>query len=436
MTIKCLFYWFVLILLFAGVLQAGSDFIKIQSQSATSLTIQANFPDLNKRSDRHSNGDSQVYFEIPGMQLRQQESYAVVPFTTKLFSLPGKKITYRIKNIKKNTIKLKSGEQFAVVHSGKTNKYIQKSDLVEIKYQGLFRDIPLYTVTFFPLQYDPAGNSVDYIYDLQIEISSSGSTGSSINSNSHIGSFSRNDDDLNSKLLLNSNFAPAKTPYSINNISINTQKYKENRYKISVGETGLYQITYEDLAKYEIPVEQFDTKKLKILCRGLELPIYFKGGEDGSFDPGDYFEFWGEINRSPLTEKYADVYNDPFSDINIYWMEIGETTGLRMVEESGSLAEANPQNYITPYAFTERIHFEKDNAFIRFGGVSTDIDSAGYTMDHWFYDRGISAVSSRSYDAEIIWPFTDIGSRSVFVKANFRSGLFSIPWQIIRQNFG
>ena len=418
MTIKGLFYWFAFILLFAGVLQAGSDFIKIQSQSATSLTIQANFPDPKKRSDQHTKGDSQVYFEIPGMQLRQQESYAVVPFTTKLFSLPGKKITYRIKSIKKNTIKLKSGEQFAVVQSGKTNKHFQKSDPVEIKYQGLFRDIPLYTVTFFPLQYDPAGNSVDYIYDLQIEISSSGS--SSINSNSRIGSFSRNDDDLNSKLLLNSNFTLAKTPYSINNISINAQKFKENRYKISVDETGFYQITYEDLVEYGIPVEQFDTKKLKILCRGLELPIYFKGGEDGRFDPGDYFEFWGEINRSPLTKKYADVFNDPFSDINIYWMEIGETTGLRMVEESGGLAESNPQKYITPYAFTERIHFEQDNAFIRFGHESADIDSAGYTMDHWFYDRGISAVSSRSYDADIIWPFTDIGSRSVFVKAMMR----------------
>ena len=38
----------------------------------------------------------------------------MVPFITKLFSLSGKNITYRIKNIKKNTIRLKSGEQFEI----------------------------------------------------------------------------------------------------------------------------------------------------------------------------------------------------------------------------------------------------------------------------------------------------------------------------------
>jgi hypothetical protein len=415
MTLKGLSFWFAFFLLFVGGLRAGNDLIKIQSQSATSLTLQANFPEPQKIINQINN-DSRIHFEMSGMQLRQQDSYPVTPFLTKLFSLQGKNVSYRIKKVEKKSIQLNSGEKFSVVQNQNRDGSISKSELLEIKYQGLFRDIPIYTITFFPIQYDPASHSVTYITDLQIEIS----TNNYQKSNSSIAGISRKDSELSSKILLNSNIALAKQPYTINAANLNAQKYKENRYKIAIDKTGLYQITYSDLVEYGITPEQFDTKRLKISSRGLELPIYFKGGEDGRFDPGDYFEFWGEVNRSPLTARYEDVYNDPFSDINIYWMEIGESTGLRMAEESGALAESNKQNVIKPYAFTEKIHFEEDNSFLHFGHESANIDSLSYAMDHWFFDRGIIAVSSRTYPVELIWPSTEVNSRSVFVKTMMR----------------
>ncbi len=51
------------------------------------------------------------------MQLRQQESYPVTPFLTKLFSLQGKNISYRIKNVEKKSIQLKSSEKFSIVQN-------------------------------------------------------------------------------------------------------------------------------------------------------------------------------------------------------------------------------------------------------------------------------------------------------------------------------
>jgi len=416
MIIKGIIFWFAVLVLFAQSLSAKNEIITVTNQSATSLTIQAVFPQPEKIEIKKSSRETDIYYQMDRLQLRQQAGYAIVPFATKLFSLSGSNISYTIKSADKSTKKLSGIENYLFGGSESSSTITQKSGLIEIKYQGLFRDIPLYSLTLFPVQVNPASNLIDWYKSIEIEIRTSNPVGA-INTTSNTSGSERI---LNSKLLVNSNFSKVKKLRSLSKITAAGQRFKPNRYKISIKETGLYQITYVDLIEAEVPVDQFDTRNLKIINRGLEIPIYFKGGEDGNFNLGDYFEFWGEINRSSLTEKYADVYTDPFTDINIYWLEIGESSGLRMVEESGAQSEVDPGKFITPYAFTEKLHFEENNQFVRFGHPSADIDSLGYTMDHWFYDRGISAVGSRTYEAHLIWPYKEIGTRSVFVSAMMR----------------
>jgi hypothetical protein len=198
---------------------------------------------------------------------------------------------------------------------------------------------------------------------------------------------------------------------------ITSQRYRSGRFKLLINETGLYKVTYTDLTAAEVPVEQLDTRKLRLTNRDQEIPVYFKGGEDGIFDSGDYFEFWGVKNEKTFVEKYPDVYSDPYTDVNVYWLEESSSSGLRMAEESGALTVSNPSQFIVPFSFTEKLHFEENNSFHRFG--TANIDSLNYSMDHWYFDRGVTAVGSRTYQANIPWPFK-LGTRTVFVKAMMR----------------
>ena len=406
-------------LLLTSFLQAGDVSIQIINQTSSSLTVKATFPEPQEATTQEANSNNKSYLYIAGLPLLQQQGYPVVPYVTKMFSLPAEKVSYKIKNIstKRKTIgnyalNMPDSDEMA---PGETVP-LRNKDYLEISYHGLFRDVPLFTLHIFPVRIDFTNNQAQWIESLTLEISIS-----VLNKTTPAmaRSVAGSEKSLMQKLLLNGNTVTTKMPAIVSKTATVMQRYHSGRYKILIKENGLYHITYDDLLDYEIPVDQFDTRKLRITNRGQEIPLYFKGGEDGTFDPGDYIEFWAEKTKSPFGDQYPDVYNDPFSDINVYWLGISDKNGLRMVEESGSLTVTDPRRYLTPYAFSETIHFEQDNQFVRFGGIGANVDSVGYTMDQWFYDRGVSAIGSRSYAAFLPHPYKD-GSRSVFVKAMMR----------------
>ncbi|MFC2089098.1 C25 family cysteine peptidase, partial [Calditrichota bacterium] len=196
-------------------------------------------------------------------------------------------------------------------------------------------------------------------------------------------------------------------------------RYKSGRYKILVKEDGLYQITYQDLLDAGMDVNSLNPRKLRLFNKGQEIAIYFKGAVDLSFDQGDYFEFWGEKNQNTFLNQYPDQYQDPFTDVNVYWLENSTSNGLRMVEESGALTVSNPANYVVPIFYKEKIHFENDHYYEHFGQPSANLDLPSYTLDLWYYDSGISAVGSRTYNAYIPHPW-ETGANSVFIKAMMR----------------
>ena len=402
--------------LITGAFIVHGQNVTVLSQNTSALTLHFQFDKPEIEINDTPEGSNTVQSQLPGLQLRMNDGLPVVPFMSKIISLQGKDPVYKIKSAQESSINLNPGQSYQIFGNNAESFGGDDQPVVELTYQGLFRDIPIYAVSVFPVRYDPQTHSIKYFTHLIIEISDpAGITGPT---QTRMDAF--NDKKLNSKLILNDDYKSILLEKPTSSLAQDNQRYKAERYKIFIKETGLYQVTYSDLLNNGISVQQIDTRLLKLYNRGAEIPLYFKGGQDGSFDSGDYFEFWGEINRSAVTGQHPDIHNDPFSDLNVYWLETGNTTGLRMVEESGSLNETNPARYIRPYAFTEKLHFEKDNSFVRFGHQTADIDSPGYTMDHWFFDRGVSAIGSKSYPAEIIWPFTQIGSRSVFVKAMMR----------------
>jgi len=411
----------VLFLIFLSYffLNAAESSIQIVGQSSNSLQLKISFPEpqlieIPDPSKKHI--VSHIYMD--GLSMLEEEGFPRIPYLTRMFSLPSKQVSSRILDIQKETIPVTrylinlptnlNSQQVAA-------KGVKNKNRIEITDHGLFRDVPVFTLNIFPVSLDPTGEKVEVIRSLTLEITSASSkTKTQISA----ASYSPKDRSVLTKLLINGDQVSYKLDRPLLKSVITNQSYQSGRYKLLLNQTGLYKITYDDLVAAEVPAEQMDTRKLRLVNRGQEIPVYFKGGEDGIFDPGDYFEFWGVKNEKTFLDKYVDVYSDPFSDVNVYWLEEGASSGRRMAEESGALTVSNPSQFIVPFSYTENLHFEENSAFHRFGNVN--IDSLNYSMDHWYYDRGITAVGSRTNEAIIPWPYTKLSTRSVYIKAMMR----------------
>ena len=131
--------------------------------------------------------------------------------------------------------------------------------------------------------------------------------------------------------------------------------------RITVPETGLYQLTYANLLAAGFPL---DSVNLQLTNRSIPIATLPIGLDDGQFEAGDAILFFGEA--------YEDVYTDQ----NVYWLTIG--SGMEM----GNLAETHPS--ATPATqFATTTYLEENNYY-----WNTMPDGAG--KDHWFWGNRIS----------------------------------------------
>jgi hypothetical protein len=396
---------------------AKSNYLEIVNQSSNSITIKASFPEPKLIQ---TGKEKEEYFFIGNTAILQEEGFPAVPYISEIFSLPGTTVNYRIieivtreRRFQNYLVNLKSINQKTPYPALQS----RDKEFVYISYKGLFRDTPVFSLTIFPVKVNLAGKKAICISTITLEIFLSGP---SANVNQLLPQVKPLKERalLNKCLLNNVNNAvkfsvkPVKQPAG--------ESFKSGRIKLMINEDGLYKISYDDLIQAGIDPGQYNTKKLRLLNKGKEIPVYFKGAADGKFDSGDYFEFWGEMNKSAFTKKYPDVYTDPFSDINVYWLESSGQNGLRMVEESGALVD----NYLyIPYQFTETVHFEQNNSFDRLGHETANRDSLAYTVDHWFFDQGISNGGKKSYYGWLAHP-AETGMNSVYLKVMMRGKSF------------
>jgi len=398
-------------------LNAKSYSINILKQTQNELVVEATFDKPAIEIIKKAEDSKSTVLTIDGLMLSNIPGKPIVPFLSKKFSLAGNQLEFNIKTLELQTIRFEhdfvNSENIESSNLNGSNKYIN------IEYLGLFRDVPLYSLDIFPVQISLSSQSASCIKKIIIQISA-------INS----GTVSEFVPDSKSKLekhLLNEmliNGSSVRYQKLSNKESITTgERYKQGRFKILVEEDGLYQITYQDLVDAGMDLTTVNPRNIRLFNKGLEIACYFRGSGDLSFDPGDYFEFWGEKNKNTFLNEYPDLYQDPFTDVNVYWLENSSSNGLRMVEESGALVVSNPANYIVPIFFNEKIHFEEDTFFEHFGQPSANLDLPGYSLDLWYYGREITAQGSRNYTAYLPHPW-ETGSNSVFVKALMRGKSF------------
>lgn len=135
-----------------------------------------------------------------------------------------------------------------------------------------------------------------------------------------------------------------------------------NWYKISVDETGIYKITYDDLTGYGIDPGQIDPRNIAIfgnptgmLPEPMDKPYYTDltemairviGEDDGFFDPEDYILFYGQ---SPVSWKYDPETKQFHHEMNLYteqtfyFLTVQDNPGKRIPLQQ---SETLPQNAI------------------------------------------------------------------------------------------
>jgi len=176
-----------------------------------------------------------------------------------------------------------------------------------------------------------------------------------------------------------------------------------------IDEEGIYKISYEyimeNLAELGFPDDfemafnwdEIDPQNLELTCMGNQIPIHFVGAGDGSFDPGDYFEFYGDRHYG------ENSYYDDFTSESSYFLTLLDHRGSRMAVENGGLGVINSNLYTIPESFQQTIHFEeqntKDHLGAQYGYNSHDF----YREDIWFWDR-LYAPSLEIYPFELQYP--------------------------------
>jgi len=148
-------------------------------------------------------------------------------------------------------------------------------------------------------------------------------------------------------------------------------------YRVITKTNGIYRLTWSYLLDPTTGVAPglagAAPSSFKVMNNGVEVPIRVVDGGNGTFDPGDYIEFYGEgkLGEQKVVLNYhfdPNIYpgfqdinqaND-FTDENVYFLFGEPGTRSRIPNLSGTVQGAFP----TSTSFSETAHRELDNRFV------------------------------------------------------------------------
>ena len=183
--------------------------------------------------------------------------------------------------------------------------------------------------------------------------------------------------------------------------------YTKTYYKFKVGATGLYRIPQSVLATNGMSA--VNSQNFQLFRNGQEVPIYTS--TSGTFGPGDYIEFWGQINDGvpdkPLYRSAAYQHTTKWSletDTAVYFLTVNPTgSTFHSVNTTNDVASSTltPEPYLT---YTAGSYFKTGNI------------NPGYAQVVGEY------IYSSSYDIGEFWATTSISPGGPYADA--KSNLF------------
>ncbi|MEO8664378.1 MAG: C25 family cysteine peptidase [Ignavibacteria bacterium] len=181
-------------------------------------------------------------------------------------------------------------------------------------------------------------------------------------------------------------------------ISASAQNYNwitpgKTYLKLHIVSDGMYRINKSDFTNAGINPAVIDPRTVKVLNKGLQIPIYFSGEADGVFNDNDYLDFYGERRRGGTVNVYnsnndsvyaLNEYYNQYSDTNSYWIEWGGVNGIRYTAGSFTTTSSYPSVF-----FKDSLHFEKDNLYSQGENVSASdyryLNTEKFSGEGWYW---------------------------------------------------
>ncbi|MBS1516778.1 MAG: hypothetical protein JSS91_01685 [Bacteroidetes bacterium] len=163
--------------------------------------------------------------------------------------------------------------------------------------------------------------------------------------------------------------------------------------KLYIADDGIYRIDRNDFTNAGINTAGLDPRTVKLYNKGVQLPIYFSGEQDGSFDANDYFDFYGKRNYGGIVNTYdannnifytTDEYYNDYSDTNVYWIDWGGALGTRYSDFNFPVVA----NYSSP-SFTDIKIFDKNYFYSQGENISASdyrfLSTEKFQGEGWYW---------------------------------------------------
>ena len=166
------------------------------------------------------------------------------------------------------------------------------------------------------------------------------------------------------------------------------------RYKLFVGETGIYALTAESLARdWGVELAGTDPAKFRVTQGNRDIPIYITGAEDRRFDPGDAIFFLGHKPRNP------------YSRWNIYWLTLDDSRIRTRVPQLAA-SPTDPTATQVP-TFRSKVNFEEDYLTNNLEFVYSDDKHQWFAENDFWYWDGIKNGGDAA-EMRLEFPLSDV----------------------------
>src|SRR3972149_7533019 len=195
--------------------------------------------------------------------------------------------------------------------------------------------------------------------------------------------------------------------------------------KIRIKGDGIYKVTYSDLYNACVDLLRVAPAALKMTNQGNEIAIdVIDSNKNGSFDEGDYIEFYGKaLSRGDSRFR--------FTEANVYWLSAEAGARKRI---SGS--QSNPNASQGAGSFLKTLHMEEDIWYEQKN--YPEVTSVKDVREHWFwgevfYTSGIAGNIKEYYlrDYNFSTPYVDkTGTASLRLRLQSINGTHHIKGYI------
>ncbi|MCU7495082.1 MAG: type IX secretion system sortase PorU [Ignavibacteria bacterium] len=223
----------------------------------------------------------------------------------------------------------------------------QTNDLVSFGSYGMARNVPVQTVRVYPVQFDPAKNSIRLYKKIVIRISFASAK---VTAQGNL-----KDDDLLKESLINYQAAKnwsVSQPRRLGKAVVNSVMSDGRWFRFEAPAEGIYKINASFLRAQGLDPALIDPKTLKIYNNGgkmlperldvnvaddlVENAVYLsKSVDDGKFNDDDFILFYGRGNQffdyDTVTQK-VQRYFHLFSNSNYFWLTFGKDASKKMQE--------------------------------------------------------------------------------------------------------